>query len=202
MNWRLFTADDKAENKIQRYRRHARRQREKRRDAKHRDIASMVAISAMALGEITSEQSRDLKFSHWNGNLSTVRQLRRLEEIMVGWAPVSMPEDGTEEFLRPDRPARILQRHGRGRPWADAFNNQMEIAREEYAAGVALGQMPRAAGDWALFTHRKLEELLDGVVIPHRLRRGEYLILLQPGEPRCLDLHSRTYKPLCRIPFA
>jgi len=44
--------------------------------------------------------------------------------------------------------------------WPDAFANQMQIAREEYAAEIAVGQFPQATGDWALFTSLKLDELL------------------------------------------
>jgi hypothetical protein len=137
-----------------------------------------------------------------NATSATVRQLRRLEEIMRDWAPVALPEPGPDGALQPERPMRVLRHRSRGTPWPDAFDNQMQIARQEYAAGIATGQFPLAAGDWALFTPRKLEELLDGVVIPRRLQRGEYLIRLVPGEPACLDLHSLHYGPLCRIPLA
>jgi len=83
-----------------------------------------------------------------------------------------------------------------------AFDKKLAVARAAYLAMATAGELTPAKGDWAFFDSAALHATLVGLHLPHVLRRDAFLVRLRYRDKRiiCLDVHSLSYRPLCRHP--
>ncbi len=83
-----------------------------------------------------------------------------------------------------------------------AVTNNFISARRLYRAMVAAGELGGANGEWGFFENAALHAALPGLRLPHVLRRDQFLVRIKYRNDQivCLDLHSSSYRPLCRHP--
>jgi hypothetical protein len=80
--------------------------------------------------------------------------------------------------------------------WRLYFSGQVE-----YAAAAQLGQVPKWAGAWALFSRQVFDCLLGGSILPDHCERAEFLTRYVTAEDPSLYVYGMTGLPLFIHPF-